>query len=950
MGIQIILLALAITAASLLSYFSLGDRLNNIRTTSRQQAYSTALGNYIESYKARIRSTMITNNITPSEFLAGLRCEMENDCQAYSLFGHSPMAPSWAKTFTTDLTLTDIKPGAAAITTSLSPVGEAQQRLTFKVKPVTPGTFTEKEIELRLGQNTVFKNAMTGNTFQCLFCHAKVMGDVANYKAEVFQYSRSTKVHGNYLIGGPKASDINEYFHGIIVPENSSQMVTDDYPDDKSDRYHRHSVGQITKSNNWNMQVAGQSISSDDYMRNTYMFDFKDNYRGSSLPWNYVRQRMMLPKFDPNVMKDFASGTVTAQVIKVPLNTKLSTGSGFTTQTIERQYDGNLILNGRNQPIKLDGRIFVSGDIIVFGKVSGVGSLYAGRNIYVADNLTYANPPPQFDGSKSSNDKMNRVSIDGASLANDMKNYDRLSLFATNNIILGDPFNTFDELNDPDMIFNNATNLEPASKSRDLAYDPENGQMFDRESAGSKTCYLKPWEDRMQCRFREGAFADKSADLVVTPILPSHAVPAPIPVTNTDKYTANIRSFKADENHRVNFLPNNFNKGAVNQWISKEAYVEITVDKTAPEYLNTVNTDAFGRHGRYTLGQLLPPGNNIYSATSIDTAQIKQDLENKYGLISLLENMKADQGDVIGHRASDRLTQFLDKCRMIASGGGSDPNYPTTGLDDTTYDTRYSLNGKLALMSGGNPVTTGGGEPLFINGYTCNFYYWPASTFPNGRNGEVHAEISYMASPKDVDGNSLEEGSSSRIQCVSWNQTVAGPTTGSHMKPCMTNQDGTTALRQSNATGGEKFLNTADLKITIMMKPNHDDKYQIEVNTRIYDASKVHYRNKIEKIQAFLFANQFISYSYSNAADRQLRIHGGIVAKDFLGRFVNVPGPEREFSGVNPYVAEELRNPAGGETAAWSTAFPAFWIISDPRFQYTTDLINIDFLSVIKVR
>lgn len=967
MGIQIILLALAITAASLLSYFSLGDRLNNIRNTNRQAAYTTALGNYIESYKARIRATMINNNITPSEFLAGLRCEMNNDCQAYSLFGHSPNAPAWAKTFTQDLQLSDIKPEAAAVTVRLSPNDEAQQRLTFKVKPMKAGAFTEKEIELRLGQNTVFKNAMTGNTFKCLFCHAKVMGDVANYRGEVFQWSQATKVHGSYIIGGPKPIGADDFFTARIVPPNSSQMVTDNYPNDKSDQYFRHSAGRINIPGEEALQTAGDKYgdgvgpSVHQFMINAFMFDFKENYRGSSLPWNYVRQRMMLPKFDPNVMKDFAAGSVTAQMIKVPLNTKV-TAVQFSTQTVEKNYEGNLILNGRNQPIKIDGRIFVSGDIIVFGQISGTGSLYAGRNIYIADNLTYLNPPPHFDGSKSSNDKMNLVSLNGDTLANEMRTYDRLSVFATNNIIIGDPFNTFEQWNDPDMIFNNASNLEPISESRELAYDPENGQMFDRESMGNKVCYLKPWEDRMQCRFKQGAFPDVSEDLVVTPVLPGHAVPAPALVTNTDKNTAFIRAFKADENHRINFLPNNFKKGAINPWIDKDTYMSVTVDKDGDEYKNTVAADAYNRRGRYILGQFLPPGNNVYSSTSIDTALIKQDLEAKYGLITALESMNAGQGDTVNHRASDRLTEFLDKCRLITSGadaGTMAQIYPKTGFDGNTHELRFKVDGKTQARKNGTPITIAGQE-TYLSGYRCEFYYWPASTFPNGRNGEVHAKIDFQANRYDNLGD-LQEGHETLKQCRTWDATqdagdkgkadfpVRGYSAGTIAPPCMAAQNGS-YLKMSNNTHMAYFLNTADLKISIMMLPDDEEKYQIIVNTRIYDPNKVHYRNKVEKIQAFLFANQYISYSYSNSADRQIRIHGGIVAKDFLGRFVNVSGPERQFSGANPYIAEAYKVAAGGESQPWSTYFPAAWIISDPRFQYTTDLINIDFLSVIKVK
>lgn len=55
---------------------------------------------------------------------------------------------------------------------------------------------------------------------------------------------------------------------------------------------------------------------------------------------------------------------------------------------------GNIVLIGTSaNPIEVSGTVVVEGDLVIKGKVTGQGTIYAGRNIYVTDNLDYKNAP-----------------------------------------------------------------------------------------------------------------------------------------------------------------------------------------------------------------------------------------------------------------------------------------------------------------------------------------------------------------------------------------------------------------------------------------------------------------------------------------------------------------------------------------------------------------------------
>ncbi|MFH1377241.1 MAG: LamG domain-containing protein [Planctomycetota bacterium] len=59
---------------------------------------------------------------------------------------------------------------------------------------------------------------------------------------------------------------------------------------------------------------------------------------------------------------------------------------------------GNVVLKGTpDNPIVIEGNVFIDGDVIISGYVTGRGCIYASRNTYVAGDLYSMNPPDEFD-------------------------------------------------------------------------------------------------------------------------------------------------------------------------------------------------------------------------------------------------------------------------------------------------------------------------------------------------------------------------------------------------------------------------------------------------------------------------------------------------------------------------------------------------------------------------
>jgi hypothetical protein len=55
---------------------------------------------------------------------------------------------------------------------------------------------------------------------------------------------------------------------------------------------------------------------------------------------------------------------------------------------------GNIVLVGTSsKPIEISGTVVIRGDLVIKGKVTGQGTIYTGRNIYIADSLEYKTAP-----------------------------------------------------------------------------------------------------------------------------------------------------------------------------------------------------------------------------------------------------------------------------------------------------------------------------------------------------------------------------------------------------------------------------------------------------------------------------------------------------------------------------------------------------------------------------
>lgn len=96
----------------------------------------------------------------------------------------------------------------------------------------------------------------------------------------------------------------------------------------------------------------------------------------------------------PQYYRDLATGTLKAYYPdEVTINGIYGDGETYNGVPVQ-----SIVLEGKtNKPIELNGTVYVEKDVIIKGYVTGQGTIYAGRNIYIADSIIYKNPPTILD-------------------------------------------------------------------------------------------------------------------------------------------------------------------------------------------------------------------------------------------------------------------------------------------------------------------------------------------------------------------------------------------------------------------------------------------------------------------------------------------------------------------------------------------------------------------------
>lgn len=98
----------------------------------------------------------------------------------------------------------------------------------------------------------------------------------------------------------------------------------------------------------------------------------------------------------------------------------VSDGKGNQVQAADY---GVLVLTGTStNPIKINGPVVVSNDVIISGYITGQGTIYSARNIHIVGSIIYKNPPVWADRTKAA----------------DNSTKDLVGLAAQGNIVLGD--------------------------------------------------------------------------------------------------------------------------------------------------------------------------------------------------------------------------------------------------------------------------------------------------------------------------------------------------------------------------------------------------------------------------------------------------------------------------------------------------------------------------------
>jgi hypothetical protein len=809
------------------------------------------------------------------------------------------------------------------------------------------GTYKELErLRLRGGTHGFLSNAVTVNSLKCTLCHAKIYGDVVEYEANSLGDSRQTMVHGGWYkptnsLGTPGIDSALPQVLGWA--QNVLGLPLNGYP-----HQNRFAANYVFSNYDLNSFTPIRNEKSVADRRNHEIFVRQNigNYAsGSKMPFNSMRQELVLPKFDPFSYSAIANGTLRAMMCTKALHSSdpIDSACAKSRRQIQGKVSGNFLLDGTNQPIEITGNIFVEGDLIIFGVVRGQGNIGVTGNIYIADDLGYRNPLPAngsiashiplFSGSTAGNQELTLIGSNPndpsssyqRNLAKKYADSDRLGLFAANNIIIGSPF-------PPDTLHSSGADATETDLSRypggyntDASYISSHilskfegelvkdqlGFVLDAKLVDGRKCFLRPWDSVSTCAsISEGSIYKGKRKFDTS--------------TNRGRYAEN-RSPGISEAYINLFYPTNVDDGKSYDWITPTGYLRST---SSVSDLGRLVQGPNRPLTRTKSSYLRMPGTNPYDPSTWNVNQLAGDIVAKYEL----EHGYYGVRPAVGIRS--RIREFFELCKQVGVGTPGDPYRPHLGIEG-----RDAGNTATIWVD----TTKADGTKEKVYNLVCDFMYYDSpGKIPQAGGATLGAHISYYG-PAPV-------GTQYMVVCSDF---ISIPGVGPDAKAPTCLAPPLTPRRESDVTenigyGNPKLFGNSDVRLRLINGwwtpvgggyPSlyGASKFWNPGNRSSGTMNRAWTANQIEVVESLLVANHFVAIIDQTTSSRQLRIHGPVVAKDIQGRLINLIGSQVNLSGAPAGVVQNDMMPWNQDGDI--EILPSIIIKHDPRFQYTVDFI-----------
>lgn len=304
------------------------------------------------------------------------------------------------------------KPADESIT---FPRGANTQTNNLEIRVTTvnkPGVQKTLPVET-IWKPSVFRSAILTRTVQCLFCHMRIEGDV----------------------GG-----IDFPTTGVRDDTGSGLTIT----------------GKLFATNQIPNKLWGHSLKGEE-----------ENYHNSN--------KIIFPKdfkFPDLKLVDIA-GAVKGKLVGDLRHYKLE-NTPHSFESFENVFKGNVVLDGTKTPFQISGEVFIDGDLVIKGKYSGKGTIYA-KNIYIIDDVIAVKSSFPYPVAEENAIKH--------ALTPASRDADALHLGAIGDVIVGDPNHGFEKTE----VINNITTSRPyswISRENLLALGSPPPSTFKLETAG----------------------------------------------------------------------------------------------------------------------------------------------------------------------------------------------------------------------------------------------------------------------------------------------------------------------------------------------------------------------------------------------------------------------------------------------------------------------------------
>jgi len=278
-------------------------------------------------------------------------------------------------------------------------------RITVEGMQKSAGSKLLSLVEFSFGSPSLFRHAVRATSLNtCMLCHTRVYGSIGIAENKTYQFAHT---YGDEDHSHPAGTADTTRIFGDMYTYGNVTTNTVKWPGPNGDNGNQQKrfvdstgVPGSYGTSSYNA-IHDQTDLDPSWSGTSEDYDNDPKWSGKELPtkWDSISSNTPYFQNEAVTSNGFISATGGAKIEKTSRSqTRNHYNSDYTSVSIiNQQYSDHVVLNADVGELTINNTVYIGGDVLIKGRITGQGKLIVKGNIYIGDRLAYKNAPSSYE-------------------------------------------------------------------------------------------------------------------------------------------------------------------------------------------------------------------------------------------------------------------------------------------------------------------------------------------------------------------------------------------------------------------------------------------------------------------------------------------------------------------------------------------------------------------------